>query len=112
MSISRISKPNAAGMIGLLLGAAVVWLTVSCGDPDASSPVPPTQAVVEGEVEEDIPYWSRLSAETASEELPRLGTRNDYELVNTQEWLNGDATSIKAIRDAGEVVLVDFWTYT
>ena len=39
-------------------------------------------------------------------------TRTDYELKNTQEWLNGEPTTIAEIRDSGRVVLVDFWTYT
>lgn len=46
------------------------------------------------------------------EQYPPLNTRTDYELRNTQEWLNGEPTTIEALRESGEVVLVDFWTYT
>ena len=58
------------------------------------------------------PYWAKLSATDAADELMPLESRTDFELVNTQEWLNGDPTTITALRDSGEVVLVDFWTYT
>lgn len=49
---------------------------------------------------------------TASEQLPAIGPIRTYELRNTQEWLNGEPTTIEELRRAGEVVLVDFWTYT
>ena len=49
---------------------------------------------------------------TAEELLPPIGPVRTYELRNTQEWLNGDPTTIAALRDGGEVVLIDFWTYT
>ena len=43
---------------------------------------------------------------------PPVNDRIDYELRNTQEWLNGEPTNIAALRESGKVVLVDFWTYT
>ena len=43
---------------------------------------------------------------------PPVNDRTDYELRNTQEWLNGEPTNITALRESGKVVLVDFWTYT
>lgn len=49
---------------------------------------------------------------TAAELLPPIGPVRTYELRNTQEWLNGQATTIAALRDSGQVVLIDFWTYT
>ena len=36
----------------------------------------------------------------------------EFELVNTQEWLNSAPMSIGDLTDQGRVVLVDFWTYT
>lgn len=53
-----------------------------------------------------------LTAAMASDQLPAIGPERTYELRNTQEWLNGEPTTIAALRDAGRVVLVDFWTYT
>ena len=58
------------------------------------------------------PYWAKLMPADAADELLPLESRTDFELVNTQEWLNGDPTTIAALHDSGEVVLVDFWTYT
>ena len=48
----------------------------------------------------------------AMKQYPPVNDRTDYELRNTQEWLNGEPTTIAEIRDSGRVVLVDFWTYT
>ena len=42
------------------------------------------------------------------DQYPPLNTRTDYELKNTQGWLNGEPTTIAEIRDSGRVVLVDF----
>ncbi len=61
----------------------------------------------------ETPYWAKtVSPETVMELYPPVSSRTDYELKNTQEWLNGEPTTIAAIRDSGKVVLVDFWTYT
>ncbi len=35
-----------------------------------------------------------------------------FELVNTQQWLNSEPVSIGELNSRGQVVLVDFWTYT
>ena len=82
--------------------------------PDASAPaatVAPTATLVPTATE--TPYWAKgFLPGIAMEQYPPLNTRTDYELRNTQEWLNGDPTTIKALRESGEVVLVDFWTYT
>lgn len=59
-----------------------------------------------------MPDPTVLTAAMASDQLPRIGPERTYELRNTQEWLNGTATTIAALRDAGRVVMVDFWTYT
>ena len=61
----------------------------------------------------ETPYWARkILPGIAMEQYPSLNTRTDYELKNTQEWLNGEPTTIAEIRDSGRVVVVDFWTYT
>ncbi len=61
----------------------------------------------------ETPYWAKqILPGMAMEQYPPLNTRTDYELKNTQEWLNGEPTTIAEIRDSGRVVLVDFWTYT
>ena len=35
-----------------------------------------------------------------------------FELVNTQRWLNSGALTIRELTEGGQVVLLDFWTYT
>ena len=61
----------------------------------------------------ETPYWAKqILPGMAMDQYPPVNTRTDYELKNTQEWLNGEPTTIAEIRDSGRVVLVDFWTYT
>ncbi len=35
-----------------------------------------------------------------------------FELVNTQRWLNSEPLTIGELTGSGQVVLLDFWTYT
>ncbi len=61
----------------------------------------------------ESPYWAKkILPGIAMEQYPPVNDRTDYELKNTQEWLNGEPTTIAEIRDNGRVVVVDFWTYT
>ena len=61
----------------------------------------------------ETPYWAKkITPGIAMEQYPPVNDRTDYELRNTQEWLNGDPTTIAALRESGKVVLIDFWTYT
>ena len=93
----------------------VVYVTAT---PDASAPtatVAPTATLVPtaAPTPTETPYWAKgFLPGIAMEQYPPLNTRTDYELRNTQDWLNGEPTTIKALRESGEVVLVDFWTYT
>lgn len=93
----------------------VIYVTAT---PDASAPtatVAPTATLVPtvAPTATTTPYWAKgFLPGIAMEQYPPLNTRTDYELRNTQEWLNGDPTTIEALRESGEVVLVDFWTYT
>ena len=74
---------------------------------------PPTATSVPPTAPTETPYWAKkILPGMAMEQYPPVNTRTDYELKNTQEWLNGEPTTIAAIRDSGRIVLVDFWTYT
>ncbi len=71
--------------------------------------VPPTATAAEAE----MPYWEKpILPGMAMKQYPPVNDRTDYELKSTQEWLNGEQTTIAEIRESGRVVLVDFWTYT
>ena len=73
--------------------------------------VPPTATAVAAEAE--TPYWAKpILPGMAMKQYPPVNDRTDYELKSTQEWLNGEQTTIAEIRESGRVVLVDFWTYT
>ena len=90
----------------LLTAAAVVigLMLVSCGAEESDR----------GEVAQvaETAMAKKIVPGIAMEQYPPVNTRTDYELKNTQEWLNGEPTTIAEIRDSGRVVVVDFWTYT
>ena len=61
----------------------------------------------------ETPYWAKkMLPGIAMEQYPPVNNRTMYELKNTQEWLNGEPTTIQELRESGRIVLVDFWTYT
>ena len=89
----------------------------SAPEPTATTAPPPTATqaptVTIAPTATETPYWAKqILPGMAMEQYPPVNTRTDYELKNTQEWLNGKPTTIAEIRDSGRVVLVDFWTYT
>ena len=47
-------------------------------------------------------------------ELPMLPviSNREHKLVGTQEWINSEPLTLKGLADEGNVVLIDFWTYT
>ena len=121
--------PSSLVVTAVLIAVSVV--VVGCGSdsgevvvqyvtatPDPSVPtatVAPTATLVPtaAPTATETPYWAKgFLPGIAMEQYPPLNDRTDYELRNTQEWLNGEPTTIKALRESGEVVLVDFWTYT
>ena len=97
-------------------GEVIVQYVTATPDPNApAATVAPTATLVPtaAPTPTETPYWAKgFLPGIAMEQYPPLNTRTDYELRNTQDWLNGEPTSIKALREGGEVVLVDFWTYT
>lgn len=97
-------------------GEVIVQYVTATPDPNApAATVAPTATLVPtaAPTATTTPYWAKgFLPGIAMEQYPPLNTRTDYELRNTQDWLNGEPTSIKALRESGEVVLVDFWTYT
>ncbi len=119
-----LAKPSS--LLILLATVTVMFGLASCGNdvgnedvqdaPDqtatassetitATVPLEPTPT--------ETPYWAkRILPQAAMEQYPPLNTRTDYELRNNQEWLNGGPTTIASLRGSGEIVLVDFWTYT
>lgn len=81
--------------------------------PTATATPHPTQApTATTEPTPEPPYWTQIGIRDAIEQYPPLNERTDYALRNNQEWLNGAPTSIKELQDAGQIVLIDFWTYT
>ena len=93
--------------------AAVAMAVIGCASPaePTSTPMLPMPTNTPEPTSPPVPTATPTSA-TAAELLPPIGPVRTYELRNTQEWLNGDPTTIAALRDDGEVVLIDFWTYT
>ncbi|NQW16070.1 MAG: redoxin domain-containing protein [Chloroflexi bacterium] len=86
---------GAIGAIGVL----------ACGSDDKTLIVIESEPVAKAAVATEGPILP---------ETPTLSVLSDYkhELVETQRWLNSEPTTIKQLRDAGQVVLIDFWTYS
>ena len=97
--------------------AQVAATATSVPDPTATTAPPPTATQAPtatiAPTPTETPYWAKkIIPGIAMEQYPPVNDRTDYELKNTQEWLNGEPTTIAEIRDSGRVVVVDFWTYT
>ena len=97
--------------------AQVAATATSVPDPTATTAPPPTATQAPtatiAPTATETPYWAKkIIPGIAMEQYPPVNDRTDYELKNTQEWLNGEPTTIAEIRDSGRVVVVDFWTYT
>ena len=97
--------------------AQVAATATSAPDPTATTAPPPTATQAPtatiAPTPTETPYWAKkIIPGIAMEQYPPVNDRTDYELKNTQEWLNGEPTTIAEIRDSGRVVVVDFWTYT
>ena len=113
------ARTSLARVSVLFVAVVVLVFTLGCSDSTDNS-VRLTVADPPAEIVATLPPTSlppptatpMPTTQTAAEAFPPLGPRTDWELANTQGWLNGDATSIADLRGAGEVVLVDFWTYT
>ena len=98
-------------------GAIVQVAATSAPEPTATTAPEPTATQAPtatiAPTATETPYWAKqILPGMAMKQYPPVNTRTDYELKNTQEWLNGEPTTIAEIRDSGRVVLVDFWTYT
>ena len=97
--------------------AQVAATATSAPEPTATTAPPPTATQAPtatiAPTATESPYWAKkILPGIAMEQYPPVNDRTDYELKNTQEWLNGEPTTIAEIRDSGRVVVVDFWTYT
>lgn len=97
--------------------AQIAATATSVPDPTATTAPPPTATQAPtatiAPTPTETPYWAKkILPGIAMEQYPPVNDRTDYELKNTQEWLNGDPTTIKELRESGRIVLVDFWTYT
>ncbi len=79
-----------AGLLSVF--ACLLFATVACGTEGTAGT--PAQS----------PTPSPVPVPVLSEEK--------LELVNTQRWLNSEPTTIPELTGNGQVVLVDFWTYT
>lgn len=97
-------------LAGTVAVCALALAALGCASSSSQTPTPtntPEPTATPSPIATPMP-----APVTAAELLPPIGPVRTYELRNTQEWLNGDPTTIAALRDSGEVVLIDFWTYT
>ena len=90
------------------VAASAMWLALACGDstPEpTATPVPPTAT----QPATDAAPEPTTAPPVAFEDLPR---RDDADLVGIDAWLNTVPTTIANETGKGNVVLIDFWTYT
>ena len=108
-----------------LAGLAFVALAAACARGEAPTPsvtsTPPPPVVEESEpampTATPPPAENRATATPTPSEGPELSRLepDEYkgpELAGTGEWFNSDPTTIGTLLSEGQVVLVDFWTYT
>ena len=87
MAVTALRRvPSLGWAVGVV---ALVLVSTSCGEDEAVSDSAPRPA---------------QSVEVLSE--------GPFELVNTQRWLNSEPLTIDELTGSGQVVLLDFWTYT
>ena len=107
------------------LGLAALWLS-GCGSDSPESVAPafaladareqpeaPPDALTEVQVQLAPPASApmKVEAQSAASVVPVLDP-DPPDLVGTQRWLNSPPISIEELTARGEVVLIDFWTYT
>ena len=86
---------------------------LACGGEDPTAPPEPTeppQAETATNVEEPTPTMPP-TATTAPPASPSKAATN-LEVKGIESWINSDPTTIAELTAEGNVVFVDFWTYT
>ena len=97
MDTKRWSLIATVGLVALALG----------GCTSQGAPVPATEAAASTPEPTSMPTVTdrgRYGGLVPGEEAP--------EFVGTQEWFNTEPITLQGLLDAGQVVLVDFWTYS
>ncbi len=94
LGLTRILNNSRFGMLPVL--AVLMLIAAACGGSsgEAASPESPSETVVA--VDDATPQRSVL--------LP--------EIVGIANWINSEPTTVEAELARGNVVLIDFWTYT
>jgi len=98
-------------LISLVLAAAAIAMTLvtGCGDsPPAEVPSTPSKADVLPPTVTPTPPASEL----APIGQPEPFAIDDLELIGLDGWINSSPLSVDDLIGSGQVVLLDFWTYT
>ena len=107
---SRQSGALAMRVLIAIAFTVAAAFAIACGSSDPAStvtPIPPTPTEV---AEAPAPTSTPPNPEPiAFEDLPR---REDADLAGIDAWLNTEPTTIANETSKGNVVLIDFWTYT
>ena len=91
----------------------ILLLVIACGSD--SSAAEPTSAIDFAAPTVNVPDNLPPARPMATPELPTDGliaNPRGPELTNNQMWFNSEPTSIGTLNYQGQVVLIDFWTYT
>ena len=105
-SLSPIGALTTRSLLVVALAVTTAY-AIACGSSDpapTATPIPPTPT------EAPAPTSTPPAPESvAFEDLPR---REDADLAGIDAWLNTEPTTIANETNKGNVVLIDFWTYT
>lgn len=103
LTVSPMLRPL---VLVAIAAVGVMWLALACGD---STPEPTATSVPPTATQAATAAPAPTTAPVAFEDLPR---RDDADLVGIDAWLNTGPTTIANETSKGNVVLIDFWTYT
>jgi len=107
-NLNTLLHPIRLATFGIIL-----LLVIACGLD--SSAAEPTSTIDFAAPTVNVPDNLPPARATATPEFSASGLMQNPrgpELTNNQEWFNSEPTSIGSLNLEGQVVLIDFWTYT
>ena len=116
IQLERITLPKLTTVLYPLRPVTfggVFLLAIACGSDSSASE--PTSAINFAAPTVNVPDDLPPTRGTVALQLSAEGLMQNPdgpEFTNNQEWFNSEPTSIGSLNREGQVVLIDFWTYT
>ena len=111
MNSSSPTPTRAVRLLAASCAVFVVAFVLACGssDPEPTATAVPVATPTESTAEQVQVADTAIPVPVAFEDLPR---RDGPEIGGIDAWLNSAPTTIANETSKGNVVLIDFWTYT